>query len=273
MSNRGKELLEHGLKDMYDAEHRFVDALETMIAKASDDELVKGFRRHQKVTKEQIRRLERAFDAIGSKPKREDCPGSKGLVAEYQKFVKEEKPDAETLDAFSAEAGLKVEHYEIVSYRSLINLAQFLGYDACVDQLKRNLVEEEQAAAELQTQSTRLSAELTGGSEFDVARSTGRAMFDQVREGTFVAAHTAVATGARAARRGRKAVDSARERGRASRTGKAKTGSRARSTARRATSTAKRKASSAKTAARKTAARGRKATRSSTSRRKASSRS
>jgi ferritin-like metal-binding protein YciE len=228
MSEKGRELLKHGLRDMYDAEHRFVDALETMIEQVTDESLGDGFQRHLKQTKEQIRRLDRCFDELDETPRREDCPGSKGLIAEYQKFVKEQRPDAATLDTFAAEAGLKVEYYEIVSYRSLINLADFCGYDACAKLLKKNLVEEEQAAAELTGASEKLAAKLTGASGAGVVRRAAGVLLDQVREGTFVATGTAKSVGEFAAKRasdvveeaekrGRRAVRSAQARGRAAR--------------------------------------------------------
>lgn len=247
MTARGKSLLEHGMRDMYDAERRFVDALETMIKGTTDPTLEEGFRRHQRITKEQIRRLERAFDEIGVTAKREDCPGSKGLIAEYQKFVKEEKPDAATHDAFAAEAGLKVEHYEIASYRTLMSLAQFLGYDACVRLFRQSLAEEEQAAAELQSEGTRLSAELTGVGMTGLAVRAGVSVLDTVREGTLIAAQTARSVGGAASRRAGKAVQRAERRGR-----KAVRSAQARGRATRAKSTRAKTTSTRKTTARKT---------------------
>lgn len=259
----GADLLEHGLRDIYDAEHRFVDALETMIGQVSDPELVDGFRRHQLVTKEQIRRLERAFDEIGKEAKREDCPGSKGLIAEYQKFVKDSKPDPATLDTFAAEAGLKVEHYEIASYRSLMNLAQFLGYDGCLKLFRQTLAEEEQAAAELQSDGARLAADLTGAGGTGLARRAGGTLFDQMREGALVTAETAKTVGERATKRagkairtaekrGRKAVRSAQARGRASKAKATRSSTTRKSSTSRKTSRPARKASPRKTTERRT---------------------
>lgn len=267
MAERGMQLLEHGIRDMYDAEHRFVDALDTMIEQAADQSLVDGFRRHQRVTKEQIRRLERAFDEIGKTPQREDCPGSKGLISEYQKFVKEQRPDRATHDAFAAEAGLKVEHYEIAAYRTLMNLAQFLGYDSCVRLFRQSLAEEEQAAAELQSEGARLAAELTGADVAGLARRAGGTLFDTVRQGAFVAAETAKSVGGtatkragrvvqRAERRGRKAVRSAQAKGRTTRakTTRAKSTTRAKAT-RAKSATARRKPSTRPTTRRTTTSR------------------
>jgi len=245
VSKPGQELLEHGLGDMYDAEHRFADALETMIEQVTDESLVDGFTRHLRVTKEQIRRLESCFDELGKTARREDCPGSKGLIAEYQKFVKEEKPDAATLNAFAAEAGQKVEYYEIVSYRSLVNLAQFLGLETCARLFKQNLAEEEEAAAELRSAGEVLAAELTGAPTPGVVRRAAGTVFDQMREGAMVTVGTAKTVGGIATRRTGKAIERAERRGR-----------RAVRSAQKRGQTARRKTTrTAKTTARKTAAR------------------
>jgi ferritin-like metal-binding protein YciE len=259
MPEGGMELLQHGLRDVYDAEHRFVEALETMISQVSDESLEDGFRRHLKQTKEQIRRLDRVFDELDETPGREDCPGSKGLIAEYQKFVKEGKPQGDVLNAFAAEAGLKVEHYEMVAYRSLINLAAFCGYDEVARLLRQNLVEEEQAAAELTSASERLSAQLTGAGGTGIVRRAAGTLFDQMREGGLAAAGTAKTVGEYAVRRTGEAVDQAERRGRRAvrsaqargRTARAKSGGR--STTSRARATTRRKSTTSSGRSRATA--------------------
>jgi ferritin-like metal-binding protein YciE len=250
MTKRGEELLEHGLKDMYDAEHRFVQALETMVEQVTDDALVDGFRRHLRVTKEQIRRLESCFDELGQDPKREECPGSKGLIAEYQKFVKEEKPDAATLNSFAAEAAQKVEHYEIVSYRSLLSLAEFLGRNDCARAFRQNLAEEEETAAELRSTAEVLAAELTGAPVPGVVRRAAGSVFDQLRDGAMATAGTAKAVGQVATRRTGKAVERAERRGR-----KAVRSAQKRGQAARAKSTRRKAGTARKTTARRTTAR------------------
>jgi ferritin-like metal-binding protein YciE len=272
MTAKGRELFEHGLRDIYDAEHRFADALETMISDVTDTALADGFRRHHKVTKEQIRRLERCFDEIGERPTREDCPGSKGLIAEYKKFVQEEDPVPAVLDAFAAEAGQKAEHYEMVAYRSLVNLAHFLGLDGCAKPLMQNLAEEEQAAAEFRSTAEALTAKLTGAPAPEVMKRAAGTLMDQMREGALVTAGTAMKVGEyatkrtgaaleRVEKRGRRAVRAARARGQAAR---GKSGRRTTTTGRsgatgRARSTTSRKATSSRrrpaTVARKTSSR------------------
>lgn len=45
---------------------------------------------------------------------------------------------------------MKVEHYEIAAYKSLIQLAQQAGLSDAVSLLKQNLSEEQEAAAKLE---------------------------------------------------------------------------------------------------------------------------
>lgn len=213
MTSEAQSLLEHGLKDMYDAEQRFAAALSTMRQNAHDPSLADGFERHREVTLHQVERLARVFDEIGSRARREECPAARGLVREYEKFVEAEGTNG-AHDAFAATAGLKVEHYEIASYRALIDLAEFCGFGGAARLLKQNLAEEEQAAAEMQSAATKLSAELAGASIAEVAGRSFGAIVDQAREGTLAAVGGARAVGERAVARAKSVVRSAESRGR-----------------------------------------------------------
>ncbi len=71
-------------------------------------------------------------------------------MKEFKSFVAEEKPAPELLDVFAAGASLKVEHYEIAAYKSLIQLAQQAGLSDAVSLLKQNLSEEQETAAKLE---------------------------------------------------------------------------------------------------------------------------
>lgn len=146
--DNARELFEHELRDMYDAEEKLVRATETMAKKASDEQLSAAFEEHCEVTKGQVKRLEQVFESIGREPRREKCPGINGLIEEFSEFVKEE-PAPEVLDFFAIGAASKVEHYEINAYKSLIALAGKLGVDAAP--LEANLAEELETAKKLES--------------------------------------------------------------------------------------------------------------------------
>lgn len=156
--DRGIELFEHELKDIYDAENKLSRELEGMAKKASDQELVKGYLEHKQQTDGQIKRLEEVFGLVDKKPSREPCHGINGLLKEFKTFVADEKPTPELLDVFAIGASLKVEHYEIASYRSLIQLAKQAGLGDAVPLLEQNLSEEQETANKLEVLAEKLGA-------------------------------------------------------------------------------------------------------------------
>jgi ferritin-like metal-binding protein YciE len=160
----GTELLEHELKDMYDAETRLLDALDTMAGKVSDGQLEQGLEKHRGQTQGQIDRLERVFEAVGSNPQREECHGIVGLIEEFDTFVNEEDPSDDVLNVFATSAALKVEHYEIASYKSLIKLAHQAGMTEAVSLLEQNLNEELETARKLETMGIQLGRQLATAS-------------------------------------------------------------------------------------------------------------
>jgi ferritin-like metal-binding protein YciE len=144
-----KELFEHELRDIYDAEKKLERALETMAKKVPHETMSRGFSEHRKATQEQVKRLEQIFGLVGKKPRREPCRGISGLIEEFTRFVRDESPSEEILNVFAAGAALKVEHYEIVAYQSLLRLANRVGLSEAVSLLEESLAEEEETARRL----------------------------------------------------------------------------------------------------------------------------
>jgi ferritin-like metal-binding protein YciE len=152
-----RDLFEHELRDIYDAEEKLVRATETMANKASDEQLTQALAQHCEVTKDQVKRIEQVFRSIDREPRREKCPGINGLIEEFSEFVKE-GPAPEALNFFTIGAASKVEHYEIEAYKSLIALADQIGVDA--SPLVENLAEEEEAATLLESMSKDFASRL-----------------------------------------------------------------------------------------------------------------
>jgi ferritin-like metal-binding protein YciE len=156
----GRDLFIHELRDIYDAEHKLVNALETMADKVSNEQLSKSFLEHRDVTQGQIDRLEKIFPMVDRKPTREPCKGINGLIEEFSSFVSDEKPSDAILNVFACSAAAKVEHYEISSYRSLIKLADQLGLSDAGQLLQQSLKEEEETSVEVETMGEKLGQEL-----------------------------------------------------------------------------------------------------------------
>lgn len=154
-----RDLFEHELRDMYDAEEKLVRATQRMANKVVDEELTQAFEEHCEVTKGQVKRLEGVFKALGREPRRMKCDGINGLIEEFSGFVKED-PAPELLDFFAIGAASKVEQYEIEAYKSLIALAGQVGVDA--SPLQANLSEEEEAASKLAAMSSSFAQRLPG---------------------------------------------------------------------------------------------------------------
>jgi ferritin-like metal-binding protein YciE len=157
-----QDLFEHELRDIYDAENKLTRALERMAKKAPDQQLAQGFEEHRRETQDQIKRLEEVFQFLHRKPRREPCAGINGLIEEFSEFVKEEKPSEEVLNLFTIGAALKIEHYEIVAYESLLRLASQSGLTEAVDPLALNLAEEQQTAERLERMADQLGGPLPG---------------------------------------------------------------------------------------------------------------
>jgi ferritin-like metal-binding protein YciE len=136
------DLFLHQLQDIYYAENQITKALPTMIEKATDAQLKKGFQTHLRETEGQIKRLDQVFKMLGKSPKGVDCPAIDGIIEEADE-VAGEVADKNVLDAALIASAQAVEHYEMSRYGTLIAWAKLLGRDDAVKLLQQTLNEEE----------------------------------------------------------------------------------------------------------------------------------
>src|SRR5688500_4344714 len=92
-----KDLLKHELGDLLYAEQLILKMLGTLIREVKNREMLARVQEHVGETEEQIRRLRRAFEAIGEKAKAETCEAAVGLKAEHDSFKKDENPSKQLL--------------------------------------------------------------------------------------------------------------------------------------------------------------------------------
>jgi len=142
-----RELFLHELGDLLYAENTLVKSLPKLAKEASDRELQKGFEAHLAETRKHVDNLKQVFDAIGEKPKAEQCPGIDGITREHDEFMREEKPSPQITDMFLTGAGARAEHYEIAAYTGLITMAKALGESDALPLLQANLEQEKAALA------------------------------------------------------------------------------------------------------------------------------
>lgn len=150
-----RELFLGDLSAMLEVEKQIAKALPKMQKAAGDHRLSQRLGRHEKETKEQVRRLERAFKDLGVRPHRRKAAGIDGLTTEFTEAVG--SVGKELSDVVTLNVAARVEHYEIAAYESLVEMARALGEKDVQKLLERNLKEEKAMLADGQKHIRRLS--------------------------------------------------------------------------------------------------------------------
>ena len=146
-----EEKFVHGLGDIYDAEHRFLDAQQKMLPNATSPTVQAMLEKHIAETEQQIINLSQVFEILGLTAKRVSCDGAVGIVTEGDKLLKETSGVPALADLAINGGCSKVEHYEIASYRGLIAGAEQMGQTEVVRLLSENLQQEENTAQALES--------------------------------------------------------------------------------------------------------------------------
>jgi ferritin-like metal-binding protein YciE len=139
------------LKDIYWAEKHLVTALGKMKKAATSGKLQTAFEDHQSMTENQVKRLEQVFEMLGKKATAKKCEAMEGLIKEGEEVIADTEKDTMTRDAALIVAAQKVEHYEIASYGSLVQLAKQLALLDVADVLVETLIEEKETDLNLTT--------------------------------------------------------------------------------------------------------------------------
>ncbi|HUS17123.1 MAG TPA: DUF892 family protein [Chloroflexia bacterium] len=136
----------HELRDIYDAEHQFLEGQQLMLQNATDPQLQSMITTHISQSQGQVRNLEQVFRLLGEESRRQTCDAAKGLVTEGSKGMKETSSVPAIRDCMINGSQSKVEHYEIAAYRGLVTGAQLMNQPDIVRLLQENLMQEEQTA-------------------------------------------------------------------------------------------------------------------------------
>jgi ferritin-like metal-binding protein YciE len=124
----------------------------------------KALEQHRSQTEKQIQRLQQCFEVLGEEAEETECKGIVGLKQEKEEFM-EEEPSEEVLEAFNIGATIKVEHYEIAAYTSLMGMAQKLGLNKAAKLLGQNLREEQQMLKKCEAVEKKFKPQATGMTE------------------------------------------------------------------------------------------------------------
>jgi ferritin-like metal-binding protein YciE len=154
-----RALFLHEMSDLFDAEHQLMAAMGEMHERAGSRAVKQGLQRHMKETQQQIKNLEAAFKELKEEPEKMKCKGAAGLIAEYKGTAKDIKAP-ELLDGFICGAGVKAEHYEIESYKGLVDKARLMGQARVAALLEKNLAMEEAFARQLEELDKQLGQQL-----------------------------------------------------------------------------------------------------------------
>jgi ferritin-like metal-binding protein YciE len=159
-----KELFTHELGDMMDAENKILEIIDETLEQTQNPHMEKALEQHRTQTENQIQRLQQCFEVLGEEAEETECKGIVGLKQEKEEFM-EEEPSEEVLEAFNIGAAIKVEHYEIAAYTSLMGMAQKLGLPKAAKLLGQNLKEEQQMLKKCEAVEKKFKPQATGMTE------------------------------------------------------------------------------------------------------------
>lgn len=140
-----KELFIEELRDIYWAEKHLLKALPKMRKACTSQELAGAFEQHLAITEMQIERVEQVFEILDMAPRAKKCEAMEGLVKEAQGVIEDTDKGSATRDVALIIAAQKVEHYEIATYGSLVQLAKTMGQDDIAELMQATLDEEKEA--------------------------------------------------------------------------------------------------------------------------------
>jgi ferritin-like metal-binding protein YciE len=140
-----QDLFLHELSEVYDAEHRFIEGQQEMVEHATDESLKGAIQEHLEQTRQHAVNVERVFAELGQEAHRETNAVAQGLVSEAQEGIQEAQSSA-LRDCAIVSAVIKVEHFEIGSYRSLVTGANLMGQTEIERLLRENMQQEEETA-------------------------------------------------------------------------------------------------------------------------------
>lgn len=138
------------LQYLLSTEKQIVDGLDTMIAKAQDEQLKQAFQSHQQETRVQAERLETILKELIGKVDDKKDPIITALIGSGANIVRESS-EGPVRDAGLLATAQKIEHYEMASYGAAMAWAQTLGLSAHAALLEKSLNEEKHADALLST--------------------------------------------------------------------------------------------------------------------------
>ncbi len=136
------------LKDIYSAEKQALRVYARLAKSVTSTELKEALQSHLEESKNQVSRLDRAFELVGKRAGGKTCEGMKGVLEESSEAM-EAAEKGPVRDAAIIAAAQRAEHYEIAAYGSVVAFAKALGQQEVLQLLSETLEEEKAADKKL----------------------------------------------------------------------------------------------------------------------------
>jgi ferritin-like metal-binding protein YciE len=139
------DLFVDSIKGIYWSENHLVKSLPKMQNAATSPDLAEAISQHLKMTKNHVSRLEEIFNLLDKNPQAKKCEAMDSLTREGEAIIEATLEGSATRDTGIIMAAQQVEHYEIATYGSLVQIATILGLTESADLLAQTWGEENEA--------------------------------------------------------------------------------------------------------------------------------
>lgn len=154
-----RDLFVYDLSCIYCSEQAILNMLPLMEQQCQNPQVKQLLSDHITTTQRQVSRIQECFRFMGVQPLNISCPITDGLHRDFQQFI-QQQPGKDVIDLFCLGTASKTEHYEIASYRGLIEKARILGQTQCASTLEDTLREEESMAQQVEQLAGRVGARM-----------------------------------------------------------------------------------------------------------------
>jgi ferritin-like metal-binding protein YciE len=153
-----RDLYRNQLRMLLSTEQQIIEALPTMIEKATDVQLKQGFQSHLQETRVHVTRVQQILTEELREAEPIKCKALAALVSEAEDMIKD-TTDSSVRDVALIAAAQRVEHYEIATYGAVRRWAQILGEAEQADLLDKTIQEEGHADQLLTSIAERVNVE------------------------------------------------------------------------------------------------------------------
>ncbi|MFS8477774.1 MAG: DUF892 family protein [Micromonosporaceae bacterium] len=148
--DRPRDLFLYELGAMHDAERRSGELFGTFAdSVSSNGDLSQLFRTQRQESDEQFHNVDRCFRVLGAAPIHIPSTTVAGMREGFEE-LEALQPPPEILELFTLGAALRLAHFGIASYSSLLDRALLMKENECAQWLETNLIQKEEIAGNLE---------------------------------------------------------------------------------------------------------------------------